>query len=269
MHKDIPVYEGLYSITEEGVVLRHHSTYTKPVLGRQNTGGYIAVSLSKRGDKPKQFLVHRLVAEAFIPNPDNLPLVDHIDEDKTNNKVSNLRWCTAKDNNTYYCTKDGRRHQIELAKERKAKLKKYEALLAEKSSSISALQKELSRKEKELLVLASKIAKAEEALVKKETQLQEAVKKLALRESSESYSGYMDTKGVTFKSVEEMIDIAGKPVKIDGIEFPSCGAAAKYIVEEEAKVGELRSKATISKELRRYLQGLRGSWKMYGKYLVT
>jgi hypothetical protein len=56
-------------------------------------GGYFQASLSK-GDKPKMIAVHRLVAKAFIPNPDNLPEVNHIDEDKSNNRVDNLEWCT-------------------------------------------------------------------------------------------------------------------------------------------------------------------------------
>ena len=62
--------------------------------------GYKSVSLTK-GGATKAFYVHRLVAEAFIPNPDNLPMVNHKDEDKTNNFVENLEWCTNNYNINY------------------------------------------------------------------------------------------------------------------------------------------------------------------------
>lgn len=62
--------------------------------------GYLCVSLYKNRKK-KTFHVHRLVAEAFIPNPDNLPCVNHKDENKANNSVENLEWCTNKYNNSY------------------------------------------------------------------------------------------------------------------------------------------------------------------------
>lgn len=59
--------------------------------------GYALVSLSKNGKK-KKFRIHRLVAEAFIPNPNNYPCVNHIDGNKLNNNVNNLEWCTEKQN---------------------------------------------------------------------------------------------------------------------------------------------------------------------------
>lgn len=62
--------------------------------------GYARVYLTKYG-KTKSKLVHRLVAEAFIPNPDNLPEVNHKDENKLNNSVDNLEWCTHKYNSNY------------------------------------------------------------------------------------------------------------------------------------------------------------------------
>lgn len=62
--------------------------------------GYADIQLTKN-KKITWFRLHRLVAEAFIPNPDSLPLVNHKDENPLNNKVSNLEWCTYKHNNNY------------------------------------------------------------------------------------------------------------------------------------------------------------------------
>lgn len=65
--------------------------------GTINTSGYCVVDLYKQL-KPQKWLVHRLVAIAFIPNPDNKPMIDHIDTVRTNNRVENLRWCTLREN---------------------------------------------------------------------------------------------------------------------------------------------------------------------------
>ena len=101
--KWIKGYEGLYWVTNTGKIIsaerydrfnrKHGGEITPKHAGR----GYCFVILFKDGKREQRY-VHRLVAQAFIPNPDNKPEVDHIDNDITNNTVSNLRWATHKEN---------------------------------------------------------------------------------------------------------------------------------------------------------------------------
>lgn len=91
--RDIPGYEGLYQASTYGRIKNKKSK--KVLQGYKEKQGYITVNL----DKPRR--VHRMVAITFLPNPNNFPQVNHIDEDKTNNNVVNLEWCTAKYNLSY------------------------------------------------------------------------------------------------------------------------------------------------------------------------
>ena len=96
--KDIKDYEGLYAITRDGKVWSYkRNKFLKHVLDKDD---YHKVSLCKNGKK-KSFRIHRLVAKAFIPNPNNLPEVNHKDEDKSNNCVENLEWMSKIDNINY------------------------------------------------------------------------------------------------------------------------------------------------------------------------
>ena len=90
--KPVVGYEGHYQVSNFGRV--KSIKFGKEIIlkQRQCMNGYKLVTLYKDG-KGKIILVHRLVAQAFIPNPDNLPEVNHKDENKTNNVVTNLEWC--------------------------------------------------------------------------------------------------------------------------------------------------------------------------------
>lgn len=92
--KDIKGYEGLYKVTNDG---RVYSVRKKDWLLPSSTGGYMIVNLWKDGTA-RAFRVHRLVAEAFIPNPHNKPQVNHLDENPSNNRMENLEWATAEEN---------------------------------------------------------------------------------------------------------------------------------------------------------------------------
>ena len=106
--RDVVGYEGLYQVSSEGRVkslerkARHwrggeriqKERILKPDVSKD---GYLRAALYA-GGKRKWFRVHRLVCEAFHENPDNKPQVNHINEDKTDNRACNLEWCTAKEN---------------------------------------------------------------------------------------------------------------------------------------------------------------------------
>lgn len=110
-------YEGLYSISNKGAVrsfdrlvkyadgktVLHRGRLLKP---QKRYSGHMCVVLVDRYKKKKTYQVHRLVAEAYLPNPGNKPQVNHIDGDKSNNNVSNLEWCTNYEN-AHHAIKNG------------------------------------------------------------------------------------------------------------------------------------------------------------------
>jgi len=90
-------FGGAYQVSDRGRVRSRKSGDWRALKGSSNPGSYVICPLYLDGKK-KYILGHRLVAQAFIPNPDNYPVVMHLDDDKVNNHVENLRWGTQKDN---------------------------------------------------------------------------------------------------------------------------------------------------------------------------
>ena len=96
--RDVKGYEGLYAVTSYGRVWSYRSNkFLKPAL---SANGYCVVCFFVNHQN-KTMYVHRLVAQAFLANPDNLPMINHKDECRTNNYIFNLEWCDAKYNNSY------------------------------------------------------------------------------------------------------------------------------------------------------------------------
>lgn len=104
--KDIPGYEGKYQISNLGNVMSLHfkrsATNKKLLTPVDNNHGYFQVMLRDNGND-NRFRIHRLVAEAFVPNPENKPVVNHIDGNTKNNRADNLEWVTQRENIIHGC----------------------------------------------------------------------------------------------------------------------------------------------------------------------
>ena len=101
--RDIEGYEGKYQVSNKGRIksLNYRRTGKEWVLKpKKRKDGYLMVRLNKEG-KEKGYLIHRLVARAFIPNTENYSEINHKDEDKANNAANNLEWCDRSYNNNF------------------------------------------------------------------------------------------------------------------------------------------------------------------------
>lgn len=100
-YKQYPsLYDGLFLVSPSGEIFRRRGDVYKSAKPSITTAGYFSVSATING-KQKRFLVHRLIAMAYIPNPEQKPYVNHIDGNKKNNHIGNLEWCTSQENSRH------------------------------------------------------------------------------------------------------------------------------------------------------------------------
>ena len=139
--EDVKGYENLYKINRKGEVMRY-GHILKQQLSRE---GYYYVRLSKDSVISKA-LIHRLLGLQYLDNPDNLPQIDHIDQDKTNNSLENLRWVSRQDNclNRKNCVASLSEEQ---AKERLAKIRECQRVNKEKARQKAGIQPRLFLKD--------------------------------------------------------------------------------------------------------------------------
>ena len=110
--KPVVGYEGMYEVSSYGRVKSFKPRSNGKILkGKIDKGGYLLVILCK-DKKQTTYKVHRLVAEHFIPNPQNKPCIDHINTVRTDNRVENLRWATYKENGNNPLTKTKQRRML-------------------------------------------------------------------------------------------------------------------------------------------------------------
>lgn len=115
----IPGTEGRYSVSEDGLIVFSH--IKQKALRQQPYEGYKRLILWY-GDRYHMHRVHRLVAKTYIPNPNNYPQINHIDKDRSNNRISNLEWCTPEQNNKHKLSSYVPRVKYSLTRSKVSKL---------------------------------------------------------------------------------------------------------------------------------------------------
>lgn len=256
----VKAYKFTYNkfVTEEGKIFTlYKSREPKEVCMTPNGQGYRIIKYREETYSTTiHTSVHQVVARAFIDNPNNYEVVDHINENKEDNRVTNLRWTTLKGNNNYYNFKGNR--EIEVLKEKNLEL-------IRQNKELNSILRDI-RKEREKLIAAKNdlLHTLEEALNKAEDKFNSLVSRNIPKDK---YAQIVtETKGKTFGSVESMIQAVGKEIKVNGVTFNTIREASRYITEQPDCTANID---TVRKEIRKLVRGERAPWTYLGKYYIS
>jgi len=260
---DVAGFEGVYCVDTEGTVYRYLVDGSLKVMkGNISDGGYVSVKLSDtRNNKQRYVLVHILVAETFIDNPNGYPQVDHRNEDKEDNAINNLRWCTHKMNSDYYHNKDGRKYYGVLKT-------RYRKLIRE---AVQGIREDTAANENSILNLQEMEKNVDKRITRKYEELETAITKFEkYKEVEMNKIKALNTSATEYHKdkVKATTNSIAKPVTVDGKVFASSRKGAAYILDKELVLGNVKRKDTVAKELRRFVSGERPSWVMYGRYTI-
>lgn len=153
--RDIKNFEGKYQVSNKGFIKSFVRKQTRILKSRKNKKGYCRVSLGKCNDR----LIHRLVAETFIPNPLNFKEVNHIDENPSNNTVENLEWCSHKYNLNYGTCQERARIKQAMTHPQTDRLKFNKQVLCIETGIVFKSIKESARKLKLSSICISKVCR--------------------------------------------------------------------------------------------------------------
>lgn len=251
-------------VLEDGRTIRRSSSVYSPdiiSLGNKDKNGYLSVKIDS-----KTVGVHRLVATYFIENPDNLPIVDHINENKEDNHKNNLRWSTVEHNSSRINIRDDR--ALNEARQTLAAVKEIEKSIQAKIKYNENLVETITQSLAEESHVSDMFKEAMEVRIKKYEDKIDAL--LAINEVAvaNKYKKTLEPLRNQVSKQEAFIALTGKPIKINGRIFPSIRAAADHIYQEQVRLGQTRKQQTIRTELRKIHKGLTTTTLMYGEYRI-
>ncbi len=253
------------AVTEDGrIVVTRKNKYLADEISRgyKKEDGYLYTKV-----EGVTVAVHRLVALHFVENKDiSFDTVDHINENKEDNKADNLRWCTKSDNVKFVHVKENR--ELKAITEERKKIKEY-------LDTTTKLLKELQEESDKLSKLAKDIYLARDAVISDlENKYQEYVNRIDKVAEVVGPRVERDckikTKGLaaTADTLTKAITRIGTEVKVDNVVFTSVRGAAAYIVAQELLKGNNRNVETVRKEIKRIASYEVPSRTMYETYLV-